>query len=495
MWLYIFAFLTGPIGYFVKIILSNDLSVGEMWILYWVISLVSLLSVYHDLWLTESLNFFLPKFIVEADYSRFKSVLAYALFVQLPTSLSIWLFLYLGSDYIAINYFHDANTWNILRIFCYFFVLLNLYGIASTVYWATQNTKYQKGLELLRMLAILGLTLSLSFTWYWNIVNYSWNWIFWIWIWTAISYVLFYHKYYKPYLKWVKIVYEKPLIKKVFSYAIWVLLAANVWMVLSQVDMQLIIYLLWPETAWYYTNYLSIIWIPFLMIVPIIWFLFPVISELHGKWDEEKIKTIKNLFYKYFWVIWIIVSWFMFIFARELTTTLFWQKFAFSWDILMFSIFFIVFNFLLQINFQILAWTWRIRDRVKILWVWLACNIPLNLILIKAFESAQSWTWALGSSLAVGLSWIPMFYLSHRATKKYSGKFDLRFFLKNALLSAILCLLLLIFGKPLFIWANRIESLFLILILWILYIMPLIALNLKEWKLFLDELLKIKKSK
>jgi hypothetical protein len=48
-----------------------------------------LLAVYHDLGLTESLNFFLPKYIVAGDYKRFKSVLAYALFAQLPTSLLI----------------------------------------------------------------------------------------------------------------------------------------------------------------------------------------------------------------------------------------------------------------------------------------------------------------------------------------------------------------------------------------------------------------------
>ncbi|EKE29794.1 MAG: polysaccharide biosynthesis protein [uncultured bacterium (gcode 4)] len=494
-WLYVFSFLAWPIWYFIKIILSHDLSVEEIGILYWVVSLVSLLTVYHDLWLTESLNFFLPKFIVENDYKRFKSVLAYAMLAQIPTSLIIGWLLYFWSDFLAINYFHTSKAAEVLRIFCLFFIWMNLYSIISTVYWASQNTKYQKWIELIRMLAILAITLVFFLTWNWTLNHYSWNWIFGLFIGVIVTYSFFYVKYYKPYLQKVKVTYDKELIKKVFSYAIWVLLAANVWMVLSQIDMQLIIYLLGAESAWYYTNYLSIIWIPFLVIAPIIWFLFPVVSELHGKWDEEKIKTIKSMFYKYFWVIWVVVSAFMFVFARELSVVFFWEKFSFSGDILMFSVFFLVFNFLLQINFQILAWTWRIRERVKILWVWLAFNIPLNLILINFFESMQQWKWVLGSSLAVWLSWIPMFYLSNRATRKYSTKFDLGFFLKNTLIASFLCLILSVFWKPLFIWAGRLESLFLILILWFLYIMPLAILNMREWKLFLDQILKIKKSK
>lgn len=42
--------------------------------------------------------------------------------------------------------------------------------------------------------------------------------------------------------------------------------------------MQLILYILGPKEAGYYTNYLSLIGIPFLLITPLIGFLFPVIS-------------------------------------------------------------------------------------------------------------------------------------------------------------------------------------------------------------------------
>ena len=88
-WLYLFSFLVGPLGYAVKIILSHDLSVEEIGLFYGVMSLIMLLAVYHDLGLTESLNFFLPKCIVQKDWTRFKSLVVYSLVAQFVTSIII----------------------------------------------------------------------------------------------------------------------------------------------------------------------------------------------------------------------------------------------------------------------------------------------------------------------------------------------------------------------------------------------------------------------
>ena len=48
-WLYFFTLFIGPLGYITKVILSRDLSVAEVGMIYGVIGFVSLLSVYNDL--------------------------------------------------------------------------------------------------------------------------------------------------------------------------------------------------------------------------------------------------------------------------------------------------------------------------------------------------------------------------------------------------------------------------------------------------------------
>lgn len=149
IWLYFFAFLTGPIGYVVKIILSHDLSVEEIGILYGVISLISLLSVYHDLGLTESMNYFLPRFIVEKNYSRFKSMVFYSLIAQLVTSALIGGALFFAAGPIALHYFHASpemvsEVTRVIQIFCLFFLGMNLHGMNITIFSVSQNTRLQK---------------------------------------------------------------------------------------------------------------------------------------------------------------------------------------------------------------------------------------------------------------------------------------------------------------------------------------------------------------
>ena len=77
-WLYIFAFLTGPIGYAIKIIISHDLSVSEVGMLYGVLSFMLLVGSINDLGMVESLNHFIPKFLSQQKYIKAKAFLIYA---------------------------------------------------------------------------------------------------------------------------------------------------------------------------------------------------------------------------------------------------------------------------------------------------------------------------------------------------------------------------------------------------------------------------------
>lgn len=179
---------------------------------------------------------------------------------------------------------------------------------------------------------------------------------------------------------------------------------------------------------------------------------------------------------------------FMFVFGPAFASILFGEKFLMSGVILQYSAFFIVLNFLLQINFQILAGVGRIKERVKILLVGLAFNIPLNLILIHFYG-------VVGSALAVGLSWIPIWYLSDRATRAYSGAFDFRFFLKNLALTTVIGVLSWYSLTPLLVGVSRMQGFATLLGILLLTALPFVLLNRKEGKMFLEELKKMRKEK
>jgi O-antigen/teichoic acid export membrane protein len=325
------------------------------------------------------------------------------------------------------------------------------------------------------------------FLWYSNILNFSYSWIIWLYIATIISIFIFYKKYYKKYFKNEKIIFEKNLIKEVTKYAGLVFLWASASTILSQVDMQMIIYILWTKDAWYYTNYLSIINIPFLIIWPIFAFLFPVFSELYSKQDYKKIRLAKEIFTKNFILVWIMFNFFFFLFAEIITYTLFWENFIESWIILKYSILFLIFNFLLQIDFSLMAWIWRVKERVKIISIAIILNFIMNLIFIKLI-------WVSWAAIATWIWWLFIWIMSEVSLwKEFISKFDFYSLFKNIFILWILW----IFSYKYLIWHydkfSRYESFFILWFCFLVWTIIFTWINWKEAKWFLWEVKKLKK--
>ncbi len=441
-WLYLFTFLIWPLGYVIKVVISGDLSVTEVWLIYGVISLVALLWTYNDLGCTESLNFFLPKYIIQNEFAKAKYILKLTLFSQAITSLLIASIIWIWAPWIAETHFKNPLVTDILYISGLFFIGINILQITTAIFSVVQNTKLQKWMEFVRILfTAIGSSLLLFF-WAWTMISYMWIWVGWVFFSMIFSVYLAYTYYYKPYFSDVTAAIPKAERNYFITYAWATLFTTNIAIMLSQVDMQLLFLLLdWSiaaEQAGYYGNYLSILSIPFVLIGPIIHFIFPVISELYWRWDKEKISIIHSQFSLYFSIIAIWVSVFLYQFGEEMSILLFTEKFRESWNILKYSAFFILFNLLIQINFQVLSWTWKIKERAKILLVILPLNIILNILFIRYLASLWEWYLAVyGSALAVWLSWIPLWYMTHRATREYHGKWNIMSLVKNSILAWI----------------------------------------------------------
>jgi len=491
-WLYLFSFIIAPIGYIIKIIISDSLSVSDVWLLYWVLSFVWLISIYNDLWLTESLSYFLPKFITEKKYDKVKTILFYTLSIQMISWIIIALLLYFWSNYLALHYFKNENASIILKYFTIYFIWLNIFQILQSFFSSIQNTLYKKWLDFIRMSSIIWFTLYFYFSDLKTLENFSLTWIYWLYIWIIFSIILFYKQYYRKYLQNEKIFFSKTFFIKILSYAIFVFIWAQASSILWQMDMQMIIYLLWTKWAWYYTNYLSIIGIPFMLIWPIFGLLFPVFSELASKKQFNKIKLTKEIFFKIFIWVWIALNILMFVLSDKIAYSLFWEKFLLSWVILQYSILFLIFNYLLQINFNILAWIWKIKIRVKILSIALIFNFFANLFLIKHI-------WVQWAALATWLWWVLIFILSeYFLWKQFRVKIDIIYTLKNILFMWSLWLIILNYKEQIFwmFWnIFRLWSFWILFVIWILYFIIFALINLKEFKILTLEIKKIKQWK
>lgn len=412
-WLYFFTFLTAPLAYTIKVILARDLpTVHDFGLFYGLISLVTLLSALNDLWCTESLNYFLPKHIIKKDYGRAKYLIRIVFFAQMISSCVILWGFFLLADFLAIHHFHDPQAAELLKVFGFFFLWVNLLQIATTIFSAAQDTKLQKGTDFFRMSVTVGFIIGLFFFEQGTLYTYALAWIGWVFLSVLFAFYYAYKRYYRVYFLGVPIVRDRALRKTFLLYAFPTFLTANIGLLFSQIDAQLVTFLLGNEAQGYYSNYLSILSIPFLVIAPIVGFLFPVITELHTRERWEKMQHLHETLTLVFIIIAIWISVFMFQVGTPFTVLFFGEKYTLSGYILQFSAPFLIFNLLNQINFQFLSGTGKAWWRTISMAIALPINIILNIVLIQKFGVAWS-------ALAVGISWIPLYLCTWYFTRSF----------------------------------------------------------------------------
>lgn len=432
-------------GYIIRIILTGDLTPSEVGIIYGVMWLLTFLWSYTDFWLTESLNYFLPKYIIQNDYARAKYILKLTMITQIVTSALVSIGLFFWATWIADHYFHAHEAREVVQVMSLFFIGNHILQVMSTFMNAIQHTKILKTIDFIRMSAVVLWACILYFSEKWNLITYSWIWVGWLYISIIVWGKIFYTRYYQPHLN-IQTKKDIQLRNHFIQYSLGTLFSANVASVLHQADMQILTYFLWVYNTWIYSIYLSLIGIPFLFLGPIIAFLFPVLSEIGSKKEFAKVTTIFWLFSTYLGIIGIWTWMLYFMIGKEISGFLFWESFLPAGIALYFIAPFLIFNILMQINFQIMSGLWLIKKRITILLWTLLVNLTITFIAILGFKY-----WYIpfpnGSSAAsfsVGISWIFMWYLSYRAIEKYARGFDWKLFLRNLL---IILITLVLFEK------------------------------------------------
>jgi len=481
-WLYLFSFVIAPAGYIIKIILSGDLTVSEIGILYGVMSFMLLFGAFNDFGMTESLGKFIPQFIVEKAYHKVKTVLFYALSLQCVTGIFLFLVFWFWADTISRTLFKTQEAVEIVRVFAFFFFGNNILQVTSNFFLAVQNTFVQKLCEFVRMVFVVGFVFWGSVAEMGHIVYYSRSWVLWIYVGILVSGYFFVRKYYLPYFTKERIFWDKNLFQTLFKYGFFVFLWAQVTTLVGQIDMQMILYLLNTESAGYYSNYLSLIGIPFVVIGPIFALIFPVFSQLYAQKKEGEIQKTKFFLVKYMLIGGIISSVFLWSFGETLAVVLFGEKFRYSGAVLAWSVPFLVCNLFLQINFAILAAIWKVQWRLYIMLWALVLNGILNYIFIVIGKIGIFW-----AALATGIGWVWIFLATEIVLKTYRFRMNLLFFAKNILTGIALGMACLLVGNTIF-FDTRLLNVLVLLGLWAVFSLVFVLVNLSECRRFVQEL-------
>lgn len=488
-WLYFFMMLTAPVGYLIKVIVSNTLSVEDVGIFYSVLGFVMLVSIYNDLGLTEALQYFLPKYRIEKKYDHYKTIVILTLIAQVTIWIGIAIAMYFGADWLAIHHFKSPEAAQILKTLCFYFIGVNIIQVLASIYYAFQDVKRYGRMEFARLYTILWFTVFFWLTHSLTIENFTIAWIIGVGVSIIIWLLLFTKKYRNILAKW-KVIFQKEIIQKQLKYAFWAFLSANAGLVLIQIDQQLIINLLWPTAAGYFTNYLSMISLYTVITTPILWIIFPIVSEIMAKKETSKLEILQNMLYKYFSVFALSIWWLFFILGPEITTVLFGQKFLMSGELLKYSSPFLIIHILFTINFWILAGTGKVKQRITILAIGLLITIWSIMTFISVLKRGLS-----GAVIGTVMGWIVLWILSFRVINKIQKiTFNRGFLLKNIATIFVICIGIWYIKDQYFILEdiNRYTNLWYLAIIGIIYYLIIAGVNYPSLRLLKNEIKNIR---
>lgn len=410
--LYLFTFLAAPVSYGIRILISWELSVWDVGLLYSMLGFIGLISIYNDLGLTDALQYYLPKYLLQKDYARAKGLLQVTMLLQFISWVLIWWVLFLIADWLAITYFDSPWAWWLIKFFWVYFLVVNVFQAFQSFAFAVQNVKLEKTIEFLRMTGVLWCTGILLLTDLLTIDTFALSWMAGLLVATLISAVVFRKKYYHRFFDQPSLITSDDL-KAQLSYGFWSLVWSNARTIIAQIDLQLVIVLLGKEMAWYWTNYMSLNSLSTFVFVPLLSFIFPVFTEFAEKWQIQKMKMMKQ------WLLVAVVVYGVFLgvgvtlFGEWAGVLIFWETYRLSAQLLEYSAFLLFTPLLGIINFQYLRSLWKVR-RVSLAQVWvLIFHVFISYAIIVYFDDVFLLAIALLVSHLL-FFWVTQWYILRR---------------------------------------------------------------------------------
>lgn len=435
LWQYIFFVFIAPSGYVIKLILTNSLSVSDVGILYAIINLIGLLSVYNDLWLTESLQYFIPRYAIKKEIGKIRWIVRFTLGMQLVSGILIGWWLYLASDWLAVHYFDTASAWSLLRLFSVYFLWFNILQTCWSLFMSYQKVIHNNIVELTRIRSTILILIGLIYRWSITIRTASIAWLGGVGIGILISIILgllFYKKIFLGEELDIRI----SSIQTWMCYAVWVFLGANVSAIFWQVDQLILLWLGWSEQAWYYVGYLTIVSMYSMIIGPFMALIYPIITQLIAEDNKEKLQVLLHVTYKFIGLIAFIFVTTVFLLGPEIAVTLFGEKFRFSGHLVQFWIWFYLIVWYNILHFTLYAAYWFVQQRVYLTLKSLAVNI---LCILLWYYIGWIYWFIIGTGIGITFMTFLSWYFIY---KKGHLLIDVSFILYNLIISIIIWVVL-----------------------------------------------------
>ncbi|MEI7477153.1 MAG: hypothetical protein WCJ81_01015 [bacterium] len=100
----------------------------------------------------------MPHYLIDKEYSKAKTIIVFTRLMQFATAFVICGLLWWGADWLAVHYFKTAFAGTLLKYFCVYLLVINLFSVLQSVFLATQKVKLSGFIDTLRIWIVVILT-------------------------------------------------------------------------------------------------------------------------------------------------------------------------------------------------------------------------------------------------------------------------------------------------------------------------------------------------
>ncbi|MFA5933006.1 MAG: oligosaccharide flippase family protein [Microgenomates group bacterium] len=285
-----FSLLTSPLGYVLRILYSNSLSIEMYGLFYSLLAFFGILTTYKDLGFGYSVTYLIPKFIKQKDFQKSWLVFKYNQFIEVGTSILLSLILIASAPWLSINYFKVPEAQNLIYIFCIYFIANSFLEALYKMFTGLQQEKIYSSIQFSRLfLALIFSLLFLVFD-YANILYFTLAWALSHIICTVVyTYSLSQNMdFKKKTLSW-----DRKLFTTMLQYAIPTLITTSIYTFITFTDNFFLTLFKNVREVGIYNIILPLISIPSIFLSPINNLLFPLVSHLM-EGEQTKTRYILN---------------------------------------------------------------------------------------------------------------------------------------------------------------------------------------------------------
>lgn len=425
----LFTFLGTPIGYLIRVLYSNSLSIEMFGLFYAALAFFTLLATYLDLGLGYSMAYFIPKFNKKNDQKSIANIFQYYQLIQISLTLLTSLIIFLNAHFLVNEYFKSEFSLKIIYIFCFYLVANSFFSALNMLFIGLQKEILYSSMQFIRLFLIFFFSVLLWFFHFSNLYLYAFAW-------TASNLIVVIFFYFIALKKYSFVLHgftwNSSLMKSMASYGLPTLFTASLYIFITSIDSIFLTFFRGVREVGIYNIIYPLATLSGLVLSPVNTMVLPLVSHLMED-EDHKISMFIHSILRLVPFMTLYFGLFMALFPSSIVGTLFGRKWVglVELPLIVFSIGY-VFAPLSNLLITVLSGMGKVKERLRISTIIVVFSLVVNLIFIPTFG-------VLGAAIANTLVYLLSVVLFTRSiSKTFVLNYSYNFYLKLAIFSLII---------------------------------------------------------